>query len=80
MRYLKATLATLSLLANALISPVFIQWYKQQTGLTEPESLLGLNFTLVILGILQIFLLVSSWVSAIKDKSLKQIFETETES
>ena len=69
MRYLLAVLATLSLTAESLLGPVFLQWYKQNTGV-EPVIF---YFVAMILGFAQIFMVFALWWSAINDKPLKSI-------
>ena len=69
MRYLIAVLSTLSLTAESLLAPVFLQWYKQTTGI-DPVSF---YFVAMFLGFAQLFMVFALWWSAISDKPLKDL-------
>jgi hypothetical protein len=69
MRYLIAILSTLSLAAETLIAPIFLQWYEQQTGI-DP---IMFYFVGMFLGFFQLFMVFALWWSAINDKPLKSI-------
>ena len=72
MKYLKAILATLSLMANVTLAPVFMQWYTQQTGIEDMANI-GMFLVFFLLAAGQIAVSVIFWISALKDQSIKEI-------
>jgi len=70
-RYIIAFVATLSLIANAAFTPVFTQWYEQQTGIT-PVALYIIGF---IIGICQIGISIVLWICALEGVSVKDFIK-----
>lgn len=70
-RYLLAILLTVLLFALAVFAPIFVQWYGQQTGIEFPFAIAFVSF---IAGIGLLALCLFSWIAAIKDKDIKDIF------
>lgn len=69
MRYLKAILSTLLMSLAQVLFPIFYQWYEQRTGINAVG--IGLFFFLISCGALA--LCIALWVSAIRDKDLKDL-------
>jgi len=75
MKYFKAILITLSLIANVThVPPIFMQWYMQQTGIKYMANI-GIFLMCLIIAAGQFVLVVIFWISAITDKSVKEIID-----
>ena len=71
MKYLIAILSTISLVAESLLAPVFLQWYQQTTGIKP----VAFYFVAMFLGFAQLFMVFALWWSAINDKHPRNMFD-----
>ena len=73
MKWFRAISYSILVVLQVIISPLLFKWYKNEMGL-EYDSVIGVAIFLGFLTIGEIILMVSFYVSAIKDKDLKDIF------